>query len=163
MKVYTKKGDEGYTTKYDGSKVRKDDPVIVLVSKIDSLLGSLDTAIVSLEDEEVKKIIEEIQDKLWQTAGEISLGGKGKKVENTIEKEDIDKMEGWIDKYHPDNKFFVRFRSEPSVRLNESRLRCRELEVMMTKPLFENTIRGEVYKYVNRLSDLLYVLACKEN
>jgi len=160
MKVYTRKGDQGNTTRYDGSKIPKDDPVIITVSKVDSLLAALDTAYVSINNEDIKNIIDGVQKKLWQTAGELSLGGSGKKVVDIIEQSDIDEIEKNIDKYHNDNNFFIRFRTEPSVRLNEARIRCRELEVQLTQPLRENKVRPEVYKYVNRLSDLIYVLAC---
>lgn len=163
MKIYTRSGDEGYTTKYDGSKVRKDNAIIVLISKIDSLLGSLDSAFVVAKDEGIKVIIERIQDNLWQTAGEISLGGKGKKVKNEITQDDVDFLEKMIDEYNPENNFFVRFRTDPAARLNDARIKCRELEVALTDKLLKKEIRPEIYRYINRLSDLLYVLACKEN
>jgi cob(I)alamin adenosyltransferase len=159
MKIYTRTGDEGFTTRYDGTKVKKDDPIIILVAKIDSLLATLDTAHISINDENIRKIIDNTQKKLWQTAGEISLGSKGKKVVDVITQKDIDDMEKVIDKYENKNNFFIRFRKDSSTRLNEARIRCRELEVEMTKFLRQKKVRREVYMYVNRLSDLLYVLA----
>jgi cob(I)alamin adenosyltransferase len=162
MKIYTKTGDEGMTSKYDGTRVPKDDPCIMLVAKVDALQGALDLAFSSIENKELLPIIDNIQEKLWQTAGELSLGGKGKKIEKEITSSDIEELEKHIDKYDQKKSYFIRFRTESSARLNEARIRCRDLEVYMTPFLREGKVRPEVYKYLNRLSDLLYILACHE-
>jgi len=160
MNVYTKTGDAGTTAKYSGERVPKDDPIIIIGGKIDNLLAAFDSSIVVIKDKEIKILLEDIEKKLWQTAGEISLGGKGKKVNDTIKEAHITEFEALIDKYNQKINFFIRFTTETSTRLNEARVRCRDLEVFLT-PLFrENKLRSEVYKYINRLSDLLYVLAC---
>lgn len=160
MKVYTKTGDAGTTAKYNGERVPKDDPIIIIGGKIDNLLAALDSSMVVLRDKELIVVIEDIEKKLWQTAGEISLGKKGKKVNDAIEEAHITEFEALIDKYNQKINFFIRFTNEISTRFNEARVRCRDLEVVLT-PLFrENKLRPEVYKYINRLSDLLYVLAC---
>jgi cob(I)alamin adenosyltransferase len=162
MKIYTKTGDEGTTSRYNGKRVPKDDPLIILVSKIDALQGSLDLAFDKIKDKSLLPIIDHIQDKLWQTAGEISLGKPGKNVKKEINTEDVDMLEKFIDKYDQKKTYFVRFRNESSARLNDARLKCRELEVHLTPFLKKKQIRPEIYRYINRLSDLLYVLACHE-
>jgi cob(I)alamin adenosyltransferase len=162
MKIYTKTGDEGKTSRYDGKRVPKDDPLIILVSKVDALQGSLDLAFDNIKDKSILPIIDHIQDKLWQTAGELSLGKPGKNIKNHITSEDIEILEKHIDVFDKKKNYFVRFRGESSARLNDSRIKCRELEVHMTAFLKKKQIRPEVYKYINRLSDLLYVLACHE-
>lgn len=163
MKIYTKTGDKGTTSKYDGTRVPKDDPLIVVISRVDSLLASLDTAIVSIKDEEIVSLLEQIQTKLWQTAGEISLGGTGRKVKDEITSNDIEFLEKSIDKYYNETNVFIRFRTESAVRLNEARIRTRELEVALTSFYREGKIRQEIYQYLNRLSDLLFALSCNQN
>ncbi len=163
MNIYTKSGDKGYTTRYDGAKVMKNDFSILLVGKLDNLMASLDSAHITVKNKKIKNIIDNIQSKLWQTAGEISLGKPGKKITKEIQKKDIIQLEKDIDEYSLNLTYFVRFRTEASTRLNEARVRCRELEVPLTKYLKENKIRPEVYQYINRLSDLLYVLACHQS
>jgi cob(I)alamin adenosyltransferase len=162
MKIYTKTGDEGTTSRYNGKRVPKDDPVIILVSKVDSLQGALDLAQAHVRDDALLPILDHVQDKLWQTAGELSLGGKGKNVKNEITARDIEALEKHIDKYDQKKKYFTRFRTESAAKLNEARLRCRELEVHLTPLLRKKKVRPEIYRYINRLSDLLYVLACHE-
>jgi cob(I)alamin adenosyltransferase len=162
MKIYTKTGDEGKTSRYDGKRVPKNDPWIILVSKVDALQGSLDLAFDTIKDKSLLPIIDHIQDKLWQTAGELSLSKPGKNIKNHITSADVEILEKHIDKYDKKKSYFVRFRGESSARLNDSRIKCRELEVYMTPFLKKKQIRSEVYKYINRLSDLIYVLACHE-
>ncbi len=162
MKVYTKTGDEGTTSKYNGERVPKDDPIIICGSKIDSLLGSIDSYLLMCNSEEILSLLELIQKKLWQTAGEVSLGKLDKKITDAVSEDDVVYLENNIDKFNQRINFFIRFRKEGSVRLNEARLRCRDLEICLTPLLREKKVRSEVYKYINRLSDLLYVLACYE-
>lgn len=161
MKVYTKVGDKGTTRKYNGEEVPKDDITIIIGGKIDSVQAAIDTAEVVLKNKEVISILNNIQTKLWQTAGEIS-NGNIEKTKEPITEEDITEMESNIDKFNQKIDFFIRFTKETSTRLNEARVRTRDLEISLT-PLFrEQKVREEVYKYINRLSDLIYVLACFE-
>ncbi|MFT4261444.1 MAG: ATP:cob(I)alamin adenosyltransferase [Candidatus Woesearchaeota archaeon] len=163
VKVYTKTGDKGTTLRYNGQRVPKDDESVIIVSLVDSLLGSLDLAIVSLTDTSKIRILESIQTKLWQTAGELSRGSPTAKIKDEVKQKDIDELELLIDKYSIDLKHFVSFRTESAARLNEARLRTRKLEVSLTKWLREKKVREEIYTYFNRLSDFLYVLACDES
>ncbi|MCF7871460.1 ATP:cob(I)alamin adenosyltransferase [Candidatus Woesearchaeota archaeon] len=161
MKVYTKVGDKGTTRTYSGKEIPKDDPIIIIGGKIDTLQASLDYAKIVLSDTEIIEIIEDVQKKLWQSAGEISQEGT-EKLKEPITEENITTLEQNIDKYNQKIDFFIRFSKESSCRLNEARIRTRELEITMTQKHLEGKIRSEVYKYINRLSDLIYVLACKE-
>jgi len=174
MKVYTKAGDTGETSRYDGKRVAKDHPDILIMGKLDALMASIDSAAVNVRESATSSkiakilfILDEIHTKLWQTAGELSLGAPGKNVKNEIKIEDIKFLEQSIDKYNPNISFFTRFKTESSSRLNEARVRCRNLESALTDKLRKGEIRKEIYHYLNRLSDLLYVLACfiekKEN
>lgn len=161
MKIYTKTGDEGTTQRYSGEIIPKDHPIIILCGKIDSLQSAIDSAKILLEQNKID-LLNLIQKKLEQIAGEISLGNPGKKVNNEVTAADIKFLEDSIDYYSKDITMFVRFNTEKSTRLNETRTRCRELEVILTKPLRDKKVRPEMYAYINRLSDLLYFLACSE-
>jgi cob(I)alamin adenosyltransferase len=162
MVIYTKKGDQGYAKTLKGEKIPKNHEIIQIMGKIDSLQSSLDIANTAIKDEETKKIIQDIQEKLWQSAGEISNQGLTEIIKKPITEEDIKKLEEYIDEHHPKNTYFIRFTKETSTRINEARVRTRELESQLTKLLLEEKLRPEIYKYMNRLSDLLYALACKE-
>ncbi|MCC7574318.1 ATP:cob(I)alamin adenosyltransferase [Candidatus Woesearchaeota archaeon] len=162
MVIYTKKGDQGYASTLKGNKIPKNHEIILITGKIDSLQSALDSTNVIITNQEIKKIIQKIQEKLWQTVGEISNQGLSEIIKKPITEQDITELEQHIDNHHPENTYFIRFTKETSTRINEARVRTRELETMLTKQLLENKIRPEIYKYINRLSDLLYALACKE-
>ena len=162
MRVYTRNGDDGVTTGYDGNDYDKDALSIKIVGVLDEFLASIDEAIVSLENREKTDLLDDIQDLLWQTAGEISLGDQGKNVEDAIQADDIDGLEEQIDEYNPEISHFVRYRTENGVRLNRARVECRRLERRLTPAMRDDDIRPVIYEYINRLSDLLYVLACSE-
>ncbi len=162
MVIYTKKGDQGYASILNGKKIPKDHDIINIMGKIDSLQSSLDFAVITIKDKEIKKIIKEINEKLWQSAAEISNQGSSKLIKTPITQEDIQNLEKYIDAHHPENTYFLRFTKESSTRLNEARVRTRALESKLTKLLRDEQIRPELYQYMNRLSDLLYALSCKE-
>lgn len=162
MVIYTKKGDQGFASILSGERVPKDHEIIILMNNIDSLQSALDLTIIDTSNAEIKTIIDEVNEKLWQLAAEISNQGLSDIIKNPITEEDIKTLEKQIDTNHPKNAYFIRFTKKSSVRLNEARVRTRILESALTKQLREEKLRPEVYKYINRLSDLLYALACKE-
>ena len=158
MKVYTKLGDDGKTFTYGNLRVPKDSYIVDINGSIDFLQSSLDFC--WFYNEEFREIIEFINKKLWQLGGEISLGGIGGHIKDPIKEEDILFLEKTIDKFSAPNNF-VRFTKRGSVNLNEARVRCRILERDLTPLLREGMIREEVYRFMNRLSDLLFILAYK--
>ena len=162
MKVYTRSGDDGKTTTYAGKDVPKDHPVIIAGLKLDYVLSALDTIKPVLENEDLEDIFTYVEERLWQSAGEISLGEPGKNVDDPIDNSDIEYLEQLIDDHNPGTDAFVRFSGETSTRINEARVRVRDLEVFLTRFLRDDAIREALYKFINRLSDLLYVLACEE-
>jgi cob(I)alamin adenosyltransferase len=162
MVIYTKKGDQGYAATLSGEKVPKDDEIIQIMGLVDSLQSSLDLANITITTDEIKNIINNINEKLWQMAAEISNRGLSEIIKKPVTEEDILKLEECIDKHHPENTYFLRFKKESAARLNEARVRTRALESKLTNQLREEKLRPEVYKYLNRLSDLLYALACLE-
>ncbi|MCB9359346.1 ATP:cob(I)alamin adenosyltransferase [Candidatus Woesearchaeota archaeon] len=156
-KVTTKVGDFGCTHIHD-AKIPKDSEVIDAIGAIDELQSALDMARLHCGTD--VKLLERIQDKLRFMAGEIA--GYITDESMLVEKKDIDDMEEAIDElsYVIPNKF-VRFSHPISVYLNEARVRTRALERKAVKLLRSDRLRETVYKYINRLSDLFFVLSYK--
>lgn len=159
-KVYTTKGDAGFTKDYAGNQISKDDLIILVNGKIDSLQSSLDMSLfLSVEH---ASFLSEVQKKLWQISGEIA-NCPGDCLLWPITNEDLDKLEKYIDNLgDPPNKF-VRFQNEKSIWFNECRVRCRELETLLVKMFKSGKVRPEVYRYVNRLSSLFFMLGYKSS
>jgi ATP:cob(I)alamin adenosyltransferase len=159
-KVYTSKGDSGFTKDYSGNELPKDDLIILANGKIDFMQSALDMVLLNLpEHSDFLKIV---QQKLWQASGEIA-SCPGECLNFPITSNDLEKLEEYIDGLgEPPNKF-VRFTNEKSIWCNECRVRCRELETFLVKLLREGKLRPEVYKYVNRLSSLFFMLGYKNS
>jgi cob(I)alamin adenosyltransferase len=159
-KAYSKAGDQGYTKDYSGKKLAKDDLVIVVGGKIDSLQSCIDMAILQ-EKGKNKEILELVQRKMWQTAGEISCADE-KCVIDPVTQKDLDDLEDFIDSFGEPPQKFIRFNTHEAILLNECRIRARELETFLVKLLRRKKIRPEVYAYLNRLSSLFFIIAYKK-
>ena len=143
-KAYTKTGDSGRTKDCSGRTLAKDDIRIVAGGKIDALQSAMDLALLAARGP-AKAILKEIQGKLWAEAGPKDLG----------------KIERFIDGLGEPPRSFVRFGSLQAIRYNECRVRCRELESACTPLLRARKLRPEAYAYLNRLSSLFFMLACR--
>ena len=155
-KVYTALGDSGFTKDFSGRALLKNSDIILANGKIDSLQSALDMSII-LSDKEYTDILNKVQQKLWQAAGEIA-NCPGECINAPITLHDLEYLELYIDSLgEPPNKF-IRFNNQKAVWLNECRVRCRELETYLVKLLRDNSLRPEIYKYVNRLSSLFFML-----
>lgn len=157
-KVYTTKGDAGVTRDYAGKELAKDDLIILANGKIDSLQSALDMAL--FLSSEHSGFLQGVQQKLWQAAGEIA-NCPGECLNAPITADDLKKLEEYTDSLGEPPKKFVRFTNEKSIWFNECRVRCRELETFLVKLLREGKLRPEVYRYVNRLSSLFFMLGYK--
>lgn len=154
-KVYTTNGDGGLTKDYAGNPLPKDDLIILANGKVDSLQSALDMAL--FLDTKHSFFLKKVQEKLWQASGEVA-NCPGDCLINPITENDLKALEEYIDSLgEPPNKF-VRFTNQTSIWFNECRVRCRELETVLVKVLRENKLRPEIYRYVNRLSSLFFML-----
>ena len=161
-KIYTRKGDEGFTKTLAGERIKKNSSVIIANGKIDSLQASLDQAKFTCKDKQIRIAIDSIQEKLWQTGGEISFARVGGPVKSPVEEKNVVQLEKWIDQLTDGKNFrhFIRFNTPAAIALNEARVRCREAEIALVPLLEGNKIRPVVFKYINRLSDYIYAAAC---
>lgn len=158
-KAYTKVGDRGWTRDFSGKKLSKDDPKIVIGGKMDSLQSAIDLALLGAKGR-TKKVLEEARKKLWQSAGELSCSDR-KCVPWPVTETDLTALEGFIDSLGEPPKRFLRFGTLQAIRYDECRIRCRELETFLVKPLRAKKLRPSVFRYVNRLSSLFFMLAYK--
>lgn len=156
-KVYTKKGDEGTTADFSGKRVPKDDPMIIVMGKIDSLQSAIDVAVLE-GGADHKSFLEWVQRKLWQTAGELSCADE-KCVIDPVTDGDLVTLEEYIDALGESPKQFIRFNTKKSIAYNEARIRCRDLETSLVKLLREKKVRPAAYAWLNRLSSLFFMLS----
>ena len=159
MKAYTKKGDKGYTHDLSGKKIAKDNIQIECWGKVDELQAAVDLAILQEKGKKME-MLEFVQRKLWQTSGEIACSPP-ECVVDPVTEEDLADLEKFIDSLGRPPHKFVRFNTKEAIALNECRVRCRSLERSLVKMLRKREVRPVVYKYINRLSSLFFMLAYK--
>src|SRR3989344_1726600 len=152
MKIYTKNGDLGFTKTLAGESVKKNDLVVIANGKIDSLQSSLDCAWLEC-GQEMRGQVEWVQEKLWQTGGEVSFARAGGTVKHPVEEKDVELLEKWIDEYCEGKEFkhFLRFHNRAAIAFNEARVRCREVERALVPLLDQEKIRPAAFKFFNRL------------
>ena len=158
-KVTTKTGDKGKTALGDGSRVKKDSLRIHCVGSIDELNSSIGLASVMLP---VKPIIDlkSVQNDLLNIGAEISMPGSKKKFLN---KDRILFLEKEIESINKDlpplEEFILPGGNDLCSRVHMARSICRRAERDLVSLNSKEQISPEVLKYINRLSDYLFVVA----
>jgi cob(I)alamin adenosyltransferase len=166
MKIYTGIGDEGKTTFYGCGLVSKDDPRIEAFGAFDELNSVIGLTICYVENEKVKLLLNKIQNDLFQLGADLVSTKISGNVPR-ITKEHIDELEKEIDilqeKLGMPDKFIFPGGTKSSAFLHLSRVITRRAERTLVRVQGVLDINKEMLKYVNRLSDFLYVLARDAN
>ena len=171
-KIYTRTGDDGSTGLNDGSRVPKHSPRPQAYGSVDELNSSLGMVYFYLNKEnsnllhiEIKNLIREIQNDLFDLGADLATPiskEKEKYPALRIKKGQIDKIENKIDYYNkslkPLNSFILPGGSEVSTLLHQSRTIARraERDISLLSSIEDINIQSLIY--LNRLSDLLFVL-----
>ena len=157
------RGDDGLTD-IMGRRMSKDSPPVEFVGEVDELVAILGIARSLLDKREdlaeVSRKLREIQVKLMKVAGYVALGGGGKVVapvsQSELEELDAEVQELWRNLV---KKFEFTIPSGPIevTILNYARAVCRRVERRAVKLLKDGILDEVTYRYLNRLSDLLYL------
>ncbi len=162
MKIYTKTGDKGQTSLYDGTRIDKDSLRVESYGTVDELNSSIGFAMKFVEDESIRASLKRIQMRLFFVAGELATIEEGK-YKYTVSEEDIQALEKIIDDYIPiikgADKFIVPGSSTAAAALHVSRTICRRAERRIITLKRHEEVRDLLLKFVNRLSDVLYTYA----
>ena len=161
MKIYTKTGDKGQTSLYDGTRVDKDDIRVESYGTLDELNSYIGLFTI-YADKEDKNILKEIQLKLFSVSGELATK-KEDTYKNSVCEDDIKYIENIIDNYIEKidkiDAFIVPGSSLLSANLHIARTICRRAERRIFTLSKIDYINPLLLKYINRLSDLLYAIA----
>jgi cob(I)alamin adenosyltransferase len=166
MKIYTKTGDAGKTSLIGGTKVLKNNPRIEAYGTVDELNSYMGLVSDFCKDDHAKNILKEIQDRLFTIGSELACD-PDKKINMSIpdlHESDIELLEmemDEMDKELPVMKNFILPGGSPSVSfMHVARCVCRRAERCCVN-LMENdgNVNPLIIKYINRLSDYLFMLA----
>ncbi|HNZ77829.1 MAG TPA: cob(I)yrinic acid a,c-diamide adenosyltransferase [Bacilli bacterium] len=156
MKIYTKTGDN-LTTSIITERVDKDDLRIEVEGTVDELIANLTLATTLNNDSQIISLIKTIIKKLFIVSGDAIGYGKIK-----ISKEDVEEIERTIDEYSsklPKVNSFIELGTKPSsASIHVARTVCRRFERRMVSLAKKQGVSKEALQYVNRLSDLLFIL-----
>lgn len=163
MKIYTKKGDAGSSTLIGEANISKEDPVFHLLGTLDELNACLGF-IQKTRIKEVREICIRIQNKLFNI-GAVIANTDSKESDYYFLTSETQQMETEIDRLQEKvpllSDFILPGGTETSSRLHMARAICRRLERVCVTFYTHSSAHGNefVLKYINRLSDLLFVLA----
>ena len=162
--IVTKRGDQGYTYVYSGDKLGKDDLKLEAIGTMDELNSFLGMAKSLVRDEKGKNILEKIQKDLFNLESQISGMGSGKSkskisLQNTRYLEDRIKK---LERRFPFKDFVLPGNSLVSSVLYITCSITRRLERRVVALKNKEKFKAKnVLIYLNRLSDLIFLLACK--
>ena len=169
MKIYTRTGDSGETGLFDGERVPKSDPRVEAYGEVDELNASIGFAIAACPDPEIAGMLAAIQRDLFVLGGR--LADPRHKVAIRVAKAvlseaDILRLETWIDQLEatlrPLRRFILPGGTAGGAALHQARTVCRRAERRMVS-LGGDAFEPELLAYINRLSDLLFVMARAAN
>lgn len=157
-KIYTRTGDDGTTGLGDGSRTEKSSARMWAIGEIDELNCTLGQVLSHDVRNDVRELLVDIQHDLFDLGGELSIPGS-----DFITADVVAKLETAIDRYNeelpPLKEFLLPGGGHSGAAAHLARAVCRRAErrlfaVNSEQPLNEHSIR-----FVNRLSDLLFVIA----
>ena len=170
MKIYTKTGDKGETSLYGGTRVSKAAARVESYGTLDELNAFIGLAKAEISDEKVLNQLQKIQFDLFTVGSEaatptdklILANGKNR-LDLMISEKEITELELWMDDFdaelEPLRFFILPSGGKAAATLHVCRTVCRRAERAMVFLNETEEVRPELIKYLNRLSDYLFILA----
>ena len=170
MKIYTKTGDKGETSLYGGTRVSKAAARVESYGTLDELNAFIGLAKAEISDEKVLSQLQKIQFDLFTVGSEaatptdklILANGKNR-LDLMISEKEILELEHWMDdldaELEPLQFFILPSGGKAAASVHVCRTVCRRAERAMVYLNETEEVRPELIKYLNRLSDYLFILA----
>ena len=164
MKIYTRTGDTGETSLFDGTRVRKDDARVDAYGEVDELNAWLGLVRSSLGEDDLDDELGQIQRDLFAVGAELADPADkiaARVTKASITEADVVRLEQLIDRLEeelaPLRRFILAGGAPAGAALHVARAVCRRAERRIVS--LEPPADGTVIRYINRLSDLLFVMA----
>jgi len=156
-KIYTRTGDAGTTGLADGSRVAKDSPRIAALGDLDELNSIVGLLLTEELPEDIRTLLTGIQHDLFDLGGEMAIPGSA-----LLNEKSVGELEAAIDRYNaalgPLKEFILPGGMRAAAVAHLARAVCRRAERQLVAVAAAEPISETGRKYVNRLSDLLFVL-----
>ncbi len=157
-KIYTRTGDDGSTGLGDGTRVAKDSARVSAYGTVDEANSTIGLLLAADIDEGNRDLLTTVQHQLFDLGGELCIPGHA-----AIFDADIEALEQHLDRYNeplpPLKDFILPGGGEAAARCHLARTVVRRAERETVTLSHHDSVRPEAIRYLNRLSDLLFVLA----
>lgn len=161
MKIYTKTGDDGNTSLQGNLRIAKSHPRIISYGTVDEANAALGIVLTNSLDEDITKILTDIQNDLFLVGSDLSNPNLND-VKNRVAINMIEKLEQHIDKFELELPLLTNFilpgGDVAAAQLHYVRTIVRRAETQVVQLSEKDEINSNCIKYLNRLSDLFFVL-----
>jgi cob(I)alamin adenosyltransferase len=156
--IYTRTGDDGTTGLADGSRARKDAPRLVAIGEVDELNSALGVLLAETLPEALRASLSFVQHDLFDLGGELSVPGH-----TIISEAHVARLERTLDALNADlpplEDFILPGGTRAAAAAHVARAVCRRAERSLVTLAHAENVPPLLLRYVNRLSDLLFVAA----
>jgi len=161
MKIYTKTGDDGNTGLQGNYRIAKSHPRILAYGTVDEANAALGIVLANLLDDDIVKILTKIQNDLFVVGADLSNPNLND-VKNRVSLDLIGILEQHIDRFElelpPLTNFILPGGDIAAAQLHHVRTIVRRAETQTVKLSENDEINSNCIKYLNRLSDLFFVM-----
>ena len=157
-KIYTRTGDDGTTGLGDGTRVAKDSARVAAYGTVDEANTAIGLLLASTLPQDVNDLLVSVQHQLFDLGGELCIPGHA-----AIDDADVERLEKQLDAFNADlpalKDFILPGGGEAAARWHLARTIVRRAERETVTLSHHDSVRPQAIRYLNRLSDLLFVLA----
>ena len=157
-KIYTRTGDDGSTGLGDGSRIAKDSLRVEAYGTVDEANSCIGLVLATDMPEDIRTLLTVVQHQLFDLGGELCIPGHA-----AIDDEDVERLEQHLDRYNDDlpplKDFILPGGGEAAARCHVARTVVRRAERETVALSRVEAVRPQAIRYLNRLSDLLFVLS----
>jgi len=169
VKIYTKTGDTGETSLFDGTRVRKTDVRVAAYGEVDELQAAIGVARAAGLDPDLDEMCVTMQRDLFAVGARLADPSRriaARVAKAVITEDHVARLEGWVDaldaELPPLRHFILSGGSVPGAELHLARAVCRRAERAVLA-IGEDAVEPVLVVYLNRVSDLLFTMARAAN
>ena len=161
MKIYTKTGDDGNTGLQGDFKISKSHPRIIAYGTVDEVNAGIGVVLTNTLDDDVSQLLNQIQNDLFLLGSDLSNQNLND-LKNRVTLEMIENLEESIDTFEselsPITNFILPGGNIAAAQIHQVRTIVRRAETLLVKLSDKDEINSNCIKYLNRLSDLMFVM-----
>ena len=161
MKIYTKTGDDGNTGLQGDFRIAKSHPRILAYGTVDEANAMIGVVLTNVLDDDVRDVLSSIQNELFLLGSDLSNQNLND-LKNRISLDMVEKLEKIIDKFELElpaiTNFILPGGNVAAAQIHQVRTIVRRAETLVVQLSDKDEINSNCIKYLNRLSDLMFVM-----